>query len=46
MYFGQMSHAEAAAVLDVSVASVKLRVHRAHQTNRASLELAQGVLPV
>ncbi|HEX2733951.1 MAG TPA: RNA polymerase sigma factor [Polyangiaceae bacterium] len=38
VYFGHMSHAEAAAVLDVSVASVKLRVQRANQVIRASIE--------
>jgi RNA polymerase sigma-70 factor, ECF subfamily len=42
VYFGQMSHAEAAAVLEVSVASIKLRVQRANQALRASLDGAVG----
>jgi RNA polymerase sigma-70 factor, ECF subfamily len=37
VYYGQMTHAEAADVLGVTVASVKLRVHRANQAIRAAL---------
>lgn len=36
--FGQTSHAEAAAALGVTVASVKLRVQRAHQALREALD--------
>lgn len=36
VYYGEMSHAEAAQTLGVSVASVKLRVHRANETLRST----------
>jgi RNA polymerase sigma-70 factor (ECF subfamily) len=36
VHYGQMTHAEAAEVLDVSVASVTLRIQRAMQTLRAT----------
>jgi RNA polymerase sigma-70 factor, ECF subfamily len=37
VHYGQLSHAEAAEVLDVSVASVTLRIQRAMQTLSATL---------
>jgi RNA polymerase sigma-70 factor, ECF subfamily len=37
VYYAQMTHAEAAEVLGVTVASVKLRVQRANQCIRAAL---------
>lgn len=42
VYYGQMSHAEAAATLGTSVASVKLRVQRANQAIRTALQAANA----
>lgn len=40
VHYGQMSHAEAAEVLGVTVTTVKLRMQRANQIVRAALQLA------
>lgn len=40
VYYAQLSHAEAAEALGVSVASIKLRVQRAGHTIRAAVEAA------
>lgn len=42
VYYGQMSHAEAAEALGVTVASVKLRVQRAGKALRATFEASGG----
>lgn len=45
VYYGQMSHAEAAQALGVTVASIKLRVQRASQAMRAALDASsEGVI--
>jgi RNA polymerase sigma-70 factor (ECF subfamily) len=38
VYYGQMSHAEAAEALGVTVASIKLRVHRAGHAMRSAFD--------
>ncbi len=42
VYCGQLSHAEAAELLGVTVASVKLRIQRANQAIRAALHAADA----
>jgi len=43
VHHGQMSHAEAAEALGTTVASIKLRVQRAHRTLRAVLDSANAM---
>jgi RNA polymerase sigma-70 factor, ECF subfamily len=42
VYYGEMSHAEAAEVLDTTLLSIKSRIQRAHDVLRAALHAARG----
>lgn len=42
VYYGEMSHAEAAEVLDTTLPSIKSRIQRAHDVLRAALQTARA----